>query len=70
MLLFAISTGGINLVVEGLLTFQVVDVAKLITQLGEQDLQRAITSVPSLLLLAAVLYFSLAVVESQRHDQG
>jgi len=35
--------GGINLVVQGLLTYQVVDVAKLITQLGETDLQRAIT---------------------------
>jgi len=35
--------GGINLLVQGLLTFQVVDVARLITQLGENDLQRAIT---------------------------
>jgi len=35
--------GGINLIVQGLLTYQVVDVAKLITQLGETDLQRAIT---------------------------
>jgi len=34
--------GGINLLVQGLLTYQVVDVAKLITQLGENDLQRAI----------------------------
>jgi len=34
--------GGINLLVQGLLTYQVVDVAKLITQLGETDLQRAI----------------------------
>jgi len=37
--------GGINLLVQGLLTYQVVDVAKLITQLGETDLQRAITDV-------------------------
>jgi regulator of protease activity HflC (stomatin/prohibitin superfamily) len=35
--------GGINLLVQGLLTYQVIDVAKLITQLGENDLQRAIT---------------------------
>jgi len=35
--------GGINLIVQGLLTYQVIDVAKLITQLGETDLQRAIT---------------------------
>jgi len=34
--------GGINLLVQGLLTYQVVDVARLITQLGENDLQRAI----------------------------
>jgi len=34
--------GGINLLVQGLLTYQVVDVGKLITQLGENDLQRAI----------------------------
>jgi regulator of protease activity HflC (stomatin/prohibitin superfamily) len=37
--------GGINLLVQGLLTYQVIDVAKLITQLGEMDLQRAITDV-------------------------
>lgn len=35
--------GGINLIVQGLLTYQVVDVGKLVTQLGETDLQRAIT---------------------------
>lgn len=35
--------GGINLLVQGLLTYQVVDVGKLITQLGEMDLKRAIT---------------------------
>lgn len=34
--------GGINLLVQGLLTYQVTDVAKLITQLGETDLKRAI----------------------------
>jgi len=37
--------GGINLLVQGLLTYQVIDVAKLITQLGETDLARAITDV-------------------------
>jgi len=35
--------GGINLLVQGLLTYQVIDVARLIVQLGENDLQRAIT---------------------------
>jgi len=38
-------TGGINMLVEGLLTFQVTDVAKLIHQLGEQDLLRAIQDI-------------------------
>jgi len=38
-------TGGINMLVEGLLTYQVVDVAKLIHQLGEQDLLRAIQDI-------------------------
>jgi len=38
-------TGGINMLVEGLLTYQVTDVAKLIHQLGEQDLLRAIQDI-------------------------
>jgi len=38
-------TGGINMLVEGLLTYQVVDVAKLIHQLGEKDLLRAIQDI-------------------------
>jgi len=37
--------GGISLFVEGLLTFQVIDVEKLITQLGETDLLHAVKDV-------------------------
>jgi len=37
--------GGISMLVEGLLTYQVVDVEQLIKQLGDRDLQRAITDV-------------------------
>jgi len=37
--------GGISMLVEGLLTYQLVDVELLIKQLGDQDLQRAITDV-------------------------
>ena len=37
--------GGISMLVEGLLTYQVVDVVKLITELGDRDLLRAITDV-------------------------
>jgi regulator of protease activity HflC (stomatin/prohibitin superfamily) len=37
--------GGISMLVEGLLTYQVVDVELLIKQLGERDLLRAITDV-------------------------
>jgi len=37
--------GGINMLVEGLLTYQVVDVEKLVRQLGESDLLRSIKDV-------------------------
>jgi hypothetical protein len=37
--------GGINMLVEGLLTYQVVDVEKLINEIGDSSLLRAITDV-------------------------
>jgi hypothetical protein len=37
--------GGINMLVEGLLTYQVVDVEKLINEIGDRDLLRVITDV-------------------------
>lgn len=63
--------GGINLLVQGLLTFQVFDVAKLITQLGEHDLQRAImdTTKAELARVFAGIHLEQISAQAQSTDE-
>jgi len=63
--------GGINLLVQGLLTYQVVDVAKLITQLGETDLQRAImdTTKAELARVFAGIHLEQISAQAQSTDE-
>jgi regulator of protease activity HflC (stomatin/prohibitin superfamily) len=60
--------GGINLLVQGLLTYQVVDVAKLITQLGETDLQRAIEDTTKAELARVFAGIHLEQISAQATD--
>jgi len=60
--------GGINLLVQGLLTYQVVDVAKLITQLGENDLQRAIEDTTKAELARVFAGIHLEQISAQAAD--
>jgi regulator of protease activity HflC (stomatin/prohibitin superfamily) len=63
--------GGINLLVQGLLTYQVIDVAKLITQLGETDLQRAImdTTKAELARVFAGIHLEQISAQAQSTDE-
>lgn len=63
--------GGINLLVQGLLTYQVCDVAKLITQLGENDLQRAImdTTKAELARVFAGIHLEQISAQAQSTDE-
>jgi len=62
--------GGISLLVEGLLTYQVVDVEQLIHQLGDQDLQRAIQDITKAELARVFASLHLEQISQASMDTG